>query len=81
SPRSRPWRSTTRPAITTTNPAREAWPNLHVRPAVCGAHGECLYRSGLTGPACMNDFDLALRNNRLSIHHLGGRSEQREIAS
>lgn len=29
----------------------------------------------------MNDFDLALRNNRLSIHHLGGRSEQREIAS
>lgn len=29
----------------------------------------------------MNDFDLALRNNRLSIHHLGGRREQREIAS
>ncbi|MDX8496789.1 arylamine N-acetyltransferase, partial [Mesorhizobium sp. VK22B] len=39
------------------------------------------FLSTLVAARALPDRRYGLRNNRLSVHHLGGRSEQREIAS
>ncbi|MDX8449539.1 arylamine N-acetyltransferase family protein [Mesorhizobium captivum] len=44
-------------------------------------HPSSHFLSTLVAARALPDRRYALRNNRLSIHHLGGRSEQREIAS
>ena len=44
-------------------------------------HPSSHFLSTLVCARALSDRRYALRNNRLSIHHLGGRSEQREIAS
>lgn len=44
-------------------------------------HPSSHFLSTLVAARALPDRRYALRNNRLSTHHLGGRSEQREIAS
>ncbi|WP_245468276.1 MULTISPECIES: arylamine N-acetyltransferase [unclassified Mesorhizobium] len=44
-------------------------------------HPSSHFLSTLVAARALPDRRYGLRNNRLSIHHLGGRSEQREIAS
>ncbi|TGQ50888.1 arylamine N-acetyltransferase [Mesorhizobium sp. M1C.F.Ca.ET.193.01.1.1] len=44
-------------------------------------HPSSHFLSSLVAARALPDRRYALRDNRLSIHHLGGRSEQREIAS